>query len=183
METPASNPANAPQTPEEIAAQSPEELIAQWEESSREVEPLDPTTRLLVIGAGPVIAIIFTLMGIFLHRSIYYLAAVATVAAIAAVIAQTRQAAPSLTISLTNTRLIVGKKSHLLTELSGFWMQKDAGHLMIHVEMTKPTIVPITFAYSSNDMDAARETLTQVLPEVEARIQQIGDSVNRYFRL
>jgi hypothetical protein len=183
METPASNPANASQTPEDVAARTPEALIAQWEEPRREIQPLDPTTRLLVMGGGPFIALVFILMAVFLHRFSYYLAAVAALAAMGAVLAQSRQTTPTLTISLTNTRLVVGKKNYPLTDLSGFWMQKDGEHLMIHVEMTKATLVPITFAYSSVDQEDARETLSKALPEVEARIQQIGDSVNQYFRL
>ena len=182
-ESPLHNPSNTGLPTPEVASSPGEEVsLAQWQESEhiRPVFPFGGVPGLIGISVAVIVVLIF--LGAWQHDTNFYIFAVVVLIAAATLVIQMRRESPRLQITLTTRRLVVGNKQYALSDIAGFWPQHDDGTLAINVEMKKPGILPVTFLYENDDIGEARETMDEVMPELEARIPSSMDAVSRYFR-
>ena len=67
--------------------------------------------------------------------------------------------------------------------LAGFWLHKENGFFVVNIEPKKAASIPLTFLYPGDDENELKDILLEVLPEVEPRLKDLTDTVNRYIRL
>jgi hypothetical protein len=160
----------------------PEVSLASWQEAVGNHQALPARFRLTLIAGSLTLAAGCLGLGIYLHALSWYLAAAVIVAALTALLAQNRHPEVARTITVTSQRIVIDEQSFPLEELKGFSLQEDEGRIVITLEHARSTLFPTTCYYQSTAEAEARETLAQVLPEVEARPLQFADQLNRYFR-
>jgi len=158
-----------------------EALVATWEEALPTPEKSSAQKKLLLLGGSVVVVIGFLLAGIFSHDFSWYIAILVIIAAVLAIISQNRQGNKSRTITITTLRVIFDKRSYLLADLRGFWLEFHNDTLVITFEPKKRVILPITCYYKNQEDQEATEILHSVLPEVEAPAPDFSDSLNEYF--
>lgn len=159
-----------------------EALLAEWEEA-HQAEPILPIqNKLFLTVGGLAAAALLVVMGLWQHQFSYYLGAFTALVALFALVSQGKKSTKPSRITLTSTRLIVGKTEYPLADFAGFWMEHDGGNLVINVETKKRKLIPISFFYSSDNRQEAEQLLTQVLPEIAPPEHHIADNINRYFR-
>jgi len=161
----------------------PEAVVAEWTEPTESLEQDGRLPLLIVIVGGLLIAVGLLALGLWLHDFTYYLGTAAILAAVAAITSQRRRPAAPRDIILSTQSLHVGRQSYALSELAGFWLEPVGEAMAVNVEPKKAAMLPITFLYPSPHLDETRQTLLEVLPELEPRRSTAADSLNRYIRL
>ncbi len=165
------------------SAQPAEEtLLAEWQEAEHPLPGVSGKNLSLLVFGGAILTVAAIGVAIWQQDyNLYFIAAV-LILGIVTLLVQNRRTTPSLTITITNIRLLVGNRQYLMEELAGFWLQHDRETVVINVEPKKAAMVPVTFLYSVNNTDEARRTLQQIMPELESRLPNSSDKINRYFR-
>jgi len=166
----------APITPSE------ETLLAEWQEATHPLPELSGKTLSLLILGGSVLAAASIGLAIWFHEFNLYFVAVVLILAVSTLIVQNRKPTASLKVTITNVRLMVGNRQYLMEDLAGFWLQSDRETVVINVEPKKASMVPITFLFAENNTEAARQTMLAIMPELESRLPNATDRINRYFR-
>jgi len=172
--------------PETKTVQTPVEqeefLVAEWTEAPHQSDPFSPQIRLRIIAGALVLTATFILLGIWLKQLNFYFAAAVVLAALAAVFQQNKHGEPQLEVIITTARVQIGKKIISLSDLTGFWVATDRDSLVLYFESKRPSVIPISCFYSSNNLEEARENLLQVLPELEPRAKHYTDRFSDYFK-
>jgi len=177
-------PATQPGQPVPIQpAAAPEQLVVEWVEPTESAESGTQIPLRLVIGGGLGIAAVLILIGVLAKDFTYYLAATAMVAAGSAIVSQRRKPAAGRAVSLTTQALHVGRSTYPLTDVAGFWLEQAYDAVAVNIEPKKAAMLPITFLYPSEHPEDARQTLLEVLPELEPRQKTAADSLSRFIRL
>lgn len=158
-----------------------ETVLAQWQQPSP-TGMLSGRTGLgtiwlfaLVVAAG-LIAI-----AIWQHELNFGLAG--GVILLAAVALQTQRRAAALPVSITTSRIVIGKRDYPLATLAGFWLADQGDVVEVNLETAKPGLLPMTFLYAKPSLEEARAVLGQVLPELQPREKKAGDRLNKFLRL
>jgi len=172
------NPSQPDQAPTE-----PEELIAEWQEP--ELPSLISNIKrplYLVIGAA-VLVVVLILLAIFLHNFDYVVSILVLLSAGGAIYTQSHRPTPPRTITLTSTRIQIGKHSYAVTDIAGFWLQLHDDFLVINIEPKKASALPITAIYPSDNVEECHDLLIEVLSEVEPRAETITDRISGWIKL
>lgn len=156
-----------------------ETLLAQWEQPAEAVPARGGAGRLFLL-AVPIAAALIGL-AVWQRELNFGLAALGVLVAPFALRSQSRAGAPQ--VSVTNLRIVLGKREHLLSNLAGFWLDTSDGAVAINLETKKPGLLPTSFLYANGSADEARATMDQVLPELEPREKKLGDRLGTYFKL
>ncbi len=163
-------------------SQQEEYLVAQWTEAEHTSSPFAPHIRLRLIMGAITLCVSFIGLGIWLGQLNFYFAAVVVLAGLAAVFQQNKHGETPLEVVVTTARVQIGKRIVALNNLTGFWLQDDSDLLVIYFESKRPSVVPISCFYRSNDREEVRTTLLQVLPELEPRNKHFTDRFSNYFK-
>ena len=160
---------------------TPEVMVAQWQEQVPVTQSLSPQNQLLFLIGGIVLIVLFVLLGYFMKEwTLYFAAPVGALALITMKVQHHREEVPRV-ITITNQRIIVGEQNYGYTELSGFWLEPTGSTVVITLEYKRPSIVPVTLFFKDTDEQLTRQTLLQVLPELEARKSHFTDQIaNKY---
>ena len=171
---------------DEVTAQSvqpnEEVLLAEWQEAEHPLPGISGKNLSLLVLVGAVLTVASIAVAIWQSDyNLYFIAAV-LILGIITLLVQNRRTSPSLKITITNIRLLVGNRQYLMEELAGFWLQHDRETVVVNIEPKKAAMVPITFLFSVNNTEEARKTLQSIMPELESRLPNSTDKINRYFR-
>lgn len=161
---------------------TPEELIASWQEPADQREPLPSNLRTQVVGGAVLLVAILIIGWFFLREIALIFGAAGVIAGMFAILAQAKRTRRSRNVTLTNWQLTIDTQSYALTDLAGFWLQNEPDGLVIMFEYAKPSLMPISCYAPGDDQAEIRSVIGQVLPEVEARKNNIADGPANYFR-
>jgi len=158
-----------------------EELLATWEEKAGEKSSIPQNIFFSVIIGVALLIIGSILVGFFTKNWTWYLAAAVIVSATAAIISQAKHSTKSREITITNLRIVVDERSYAISDMAGFWLEKQHDLLVITFEQKQRALLPLTCYYQNENVNEVTELLTQVLPEVDARPEHFTDRLNSYF--
>lgn len=173
-----SNPSNPTQTVGQVS----EHLVAQWTEPERNQTNLNKKVPVLSLLGLCLVLGLLIFLGIRSNRT-YFLTVAVLITAGFAVVMQRKVPSPRLVITLTNLRIVIGRKSFLLSDLAGFWLEETDGQILVNLEPKKAAITPVNFLYPEGTKEEARQTLLRIIPEVEPRQKNISDWLNQYWRV
>jgi hypothetical protein len=153
-----------------------EVLINQWQQPTRAQQINLGKATLLAL---PVLAALAALA--WWQKNLNF-ALVGAVVAAALVTLRSQNKAGALEITLTNQRIIIGRRGYPLSGYVGYWLGEADGAIEINLETEKPQLLPTTFLYANNSMEEARSVMGQILTEMEPRERKLSDKAASYFR-
>jgi hypothetical protein len=156
-----------------------EELIAEWQEPQLPSLLSGIRRPHYAIAGAIVVSIVLIILAIIFHNLNVALPILVLLSAGGAVYSQNRRTSASRTITLTTTRLQIGRRSYAFTDLAGFWLESTEQFIVINIEPKKPTAMPITALYVSHNNEECHDLLLEVLAEVEPRAETITDRINK----
>lgn len=157
-----------------------EQKIASWVEPVISNPFLPKVPLWAKLGTAIGLCLISIAIGIWQQSFSWYLVAAAILSGAFALYTQSRRPASPLEITLSNLVLYVGARSYPLAEISGFWIDTQAGLPLVNIELRRSSLLPISFFYPEPNEAAVRQLLLQVIPEVEARPKTLADSLNHF---
>jgi hypothetical protein len=166
-------------TPESTAA--PEVVVAEWQEPDVGRRFSARSLPVVIILPAVILVAVAVAVAIWQKDFTYYMTAGVIVAAVVMIVSQNQHPSRQSQVILTNYQIQIGKHSHVLSDLAGFWLETEAGFININLEPKKRSLMPISVLYPSDDPETVRKILLQVVAEVEQRQETFANQINRYF--
>lgn len=158
---------------------STETVIIEWDEPVHDLISNGTTGKAQVIAGGIGLGLLLAGAGYVLKDSTFYFAAAAAALAGFAFSSQQKHSSAKRHIQLTSSRILIGAQVYPLSELAGFWLEHDKDQVLVNIERSKASFLPITLVAPNIPSETLKQQLLQVLAEVEPRP---GAIFNQLFR-
>lgn len=160
-----------------------EQLLTQWVEPEQAHSQFSARLKFSLVAGGLLLSTLIVAAGYWLKEFSFYVAAAVVLMGVAAMFAQNKRPIHLKTITITNQRIGVDDREIFLADLAGFWLQQEVEGLVVTLEHKKSALIPVSFFFANESTETAKQTLLQVLPELEPRAAHFTDRFSNYFRI
>lgn len=160
-----------------------EQILTQWVEPEQAHNQFSARLKFTLVAGGVVLSSLIAGAGYWLHEFSFYVAAAVVLMGVAAMFSQNKRPIHLKTITITNQRIAIDAREIPLTDLAGFWLQQEVEGLVVMLEYKKSTLIPVSFFFATESIEAAKRTLLPILPELEPRASHFTDRFSSYFRI